>query len=176
MKEKNVIFYFGSLMFWVVIILTLVRCQSNPKLGQEKSVQEIKSASKISNSSIIRNPVSADTPEDTVNVAKIQFSEPAYTFGEVKEGEVVTHNFKFTNTGKVPLLINKASSTCGCTVPQWPKEPVQPGEGGTISVKFNTKGKFKQQRKPVTILANTYPSKTIVYLEGFVIPKAEVNQ
>lgn len=154
---------------------SLWSCQSQAKLGDEKSVQEIKDAAKISNSSIIRNPVSVAEPTDTVNVAKLVFSETSFNFGEVEEGKVVTHEYRFVNEGKVPLLIGNAKSTCGCTVPKWPKEPIEPGRGGTISVRFNTSGKTKQQRKPITITANTYPSKSVVYLEGFVKSKEEVN-
>jgi hypothetical protein len=98
----------------------------------------------IRNSDIIRNPVSAKEPIDTVNVAKIEFEETEHDFGVVGEGVIIEHVFKFTNTGKMPLIINSARSTCGCTVPEWPKDPIPPGEGGEISVRFNTKGKKKQ--------------------------------
>ncbi|MBR9921132.1 MAG: DUF1573 domain-containing protein [Bacteroidetes bacterium] len=134
-----------------------------------KQVEEVQTDGKIS--SIIRNPVSADGIKDTVNVAKISFEETAYDFGQVDEGEVVTKSFSFVNTGKIPLIISDARSTCGCTVPTWPQGAIPPGEGGTIEVKFNTQGKQNQQKKPVTITANTYPSETVVHINGFVRPK-----
>jgi hypothetical protein len=81
---------------------------------------------------------------------------------------VVEHTFAFTNTGKKPLLISNARSTCGCTVPDWPKEPIMPGKSGVIQVRFNTENKAKEQVKPVTITANTYPATNKVYLQGFV--------
>ena len=118
--------------------------------------------------SIIRNPVTADGPLDTVNVAKMVFSETEHDFGEVDAGAVIKHTFRFINEGTVPLIINQARSTCGCTVPSWPKEPIEPGEEGEIKVEFNTAGKKEVQKKPVTIFANTYPSETKVFVNGYV--------
>lgn len=133
-----------------------------------KKIEEVEATGKIS--SIIRNPESADGTVDTVNVAKLTFAETRFNFGEIDEGGVVKHTYKFTNTGKVPLIISDARSTCGCTVPEWPKEPIAPGENGEIFVKFDTKNKKNKQSKPVTITANTYPSQTQIHLDGFVNP------
>ena len=141
---------------------------SNTELKEEKSVQEIMAAPGISNSEIIRSPVSAQAPADTVNVAKMSFEEITFDFGSVREGTLVEHTFNFTNTGKKPLLISNARSTCGCTVPEWPREPIMPGKGGQINVRFNTENKSKDQVKPITITANTYPATNKVYLQGFV--------
>ncbi len=156
--------------YWIIIALAAghFSCQQQPASKSEKVIQEIESDDIAS---IIRNPVSADQPIDTVHVAKITFEQTSYDFGEVTEGEVVIHDFKFTNTGKVPLLITDARSTCGCTVPDWPKAQIAPGESSVISVQFNTTNKLQQQQKPITITANTYPSETKVYLNGYVHPK-----
>lgn len=121
------------------------------------------------NASIIRNPVTARQPIDSSQVAKMVFDSERYDFGEVKEGTLVEHTFTFTNAGKVPLIISDARSTCGCTVPEWPEEPVPPGEQGRIRVRFNTENKINQQSKPVTIRANTLPAQTRIYVQGFVV-------
>ena len=118
---------------------------------------------------IIRMPVSAKDPVDSTNVAKFKFEEETYNFGTTREGNSVEHDYKFTNVGKVPLVIKDARSSCGCTVPEWPKDPIPPGAEGVISVKFNTAGKTENQTKPITITANTYPSKTVLRIEGYVI-------
>jgi len=68
-------------------------------------------------------------------------------------------------------LITRAKSTCGCTVPEWPEEPIAPGEEGVISVRFDTKNKSGKQGKPITIIANTYPKDTYLQLLGTVTPK-----
>lgn len=153
----------------LAVLLLLSACSGqNGAPATEKSIQEIRSEGPIRNADIIRNPVSANDPIDTVNVAKITFDEKAYEFGEVAEGEVVEHTFSFTNTGKAPLIIQGARSTCGCTVPSWPEGPIAPGETGSLHVRFDTKNKKSRQVKPVTVTANTYPATTQVYLRGFV--------
>lgn len=123
------------------------------------------------NSDLIRNPATADLPTDTNQLARIRFEETEFDFGEVKEGDIVTHSFKFTNVGKVPLTIMNARSTCGCTVPEWPEEPIPPGGTGEIAAKFNTDMKKNQQKKVITVTANTYPNESQVTLKGLVNPK-----
>lgn len=151
-------------IFPALFVLALFSCQSGSDEG--KRVEEVPVGGTIS--SIIRNPATAGQPLDTVNVAKIVFEANEYNFGEVVEGEEVVHIFRFSNTGKVPLLITDARSTCGCTVPSYPTAAIPPGEGGEIKVVFNTLNKLQSQRKEVTITANTFPSQTKVALVGFV--------
>ena len=98
------------------------------------------------------------------------FTETEFDFGNIKEGDVVKHTFKFENTGKAPLVIENATAPCGCTVPSWPKEPVAPGATGEINVQFNSTGKVGQQNKVVTIVANTQPDITTVTIKGNVEP------
>lgn len=100
-------------------------------------------------------------PTTTVN-----FSEERFNFGTVAAGEKVQHNFKIKNTGKEPLIITNASSSCGCTVPEWPKEPISPGKSGEIKVIFDSNGKSGAQSKRVTIVSNTNPPESFLYLEG----------
>jgi hypothetical protein len=105
----------------------------------------------------------------------LKFKEPSFHFNPVREGEEVTHSFEFTNTGKSDLLISYASASCGCTVPEWPKEPIGPGESGVIKATFNTEGKQGKQNKKIVITANTKPELTEVNIEGEVLPKQETN-
>jgi hypothetical protein len=107
--------------------------------------------------------VSAST---TQNGAGISFEKNSYDFGEIKEGEKVTHEFKFTNNGTIPLIISNATASCGCTVPEYPKEPIAPGESGVIKVIFNSAGKSGMQHKVVTLTTNANPVTTEVYLTG----------
>ena len=158
-------FQLGMIASIYIIVLS---CQS-ADTSQERTLQEVKTNSNdISNAEIIRNPVTANQPIDTVNVAKMTFEQAKFKYGEVEEGSIVTHDFKFTNTGKAPLIISNAKSTCGCTVPQWPKEPIAVGETGVINVRFDTKGKKKYNTKPVFITANTHPAETRIFLIGSV--------
>ncbi|MBT8220674.1 MAG: DUF1573 domain-containing protein [Bacteroidia bacterium] len=128
----------------------------------ESSFQEVQPAS-------LDEIVTDITTTDTINVAKMKFVETTFDFGNIEEGQLVEHNYTFTNTGIAPLTITNARSTCGCTVPEWPKEPIAPGQSGSIEVVFNSRGKKAKQNKPITIIANTHPQQTVVYLRGNVI-------
>jgi hypothetical protein len=148
-------------------MLLWVACQND---SNSEGVQEIRNTDGP-NASIVRNPVSADGSIDTNALAQIKFEEPIHDFGTVNEGDIVEHRFKFTNTGKVALTILDAKSSCGCTVPEWPDDPIPPGSSGEIVAKFNTEMKPNKQKKNITVTANTYPNETKVTLTGMVTPK-----
>lgn len=115
----------------------------------------------------------AATPEaaaPTGPTTSITFAENSWDFGTIDEGDVVTHVFKFTNTGDEPLILDRCKGSCGCTVPQCPKEPIAPGAEGEIEVKFNSKGKKNKQTKTVTITANTMPELTRITISANVTP------
>ncbi|MGX5819898.1 DUF1573 domain-containing protein [Chitinophaga lutea] len=98
---------------------------------------------------------------DSSKGATMTFDKEIHNFGDVEEGEVVEHSFRFTNTGGKSLVIVNAQASCGCTVPQWPKEPIQPGESGYITVKFDSKGRPEGfTEKEIFIQANTEPPMT----------------
>src|ERR1700712_1305650 len=109
------------------------------------------------------------TVANAVNAPVLKFDKDAFDFGKIKTGGKVTHDFKFINTGKSPLIITDAVATCGCTKPEWPKTPIKPGESGMINVTFNSAGKSGLQDKQITITANTNPAQTRVHLVGEVL-------
>jgi hypothetical protein len=156
-----------SCLFFSFLIIAALSCKQEGSGG--KKVEQIPAGGPISE--IIRNPATANQPLDTVNVARISFEETEFNFGEVFEGDNVVHTFNFSNTGKVPLLISDARSSCGCTVPEWPKQAIAPGERSSMKVVFNTTDRPEAQRKEVVVTANTYPSKTKIALTGYVRPK-----
>ena len=106
---------------------------------------------------------------DTANAPVFKFEKEVYDFGEIKEGEKVTYDFKFKNIGNSPLIISSATATCGCTIPEYPKEPLSPGAEGFIRVVFNSAGKAGIQNKIVSITANTVPSLTELNILGNVM-------
>src|SRR5579862_1369440 len=81
----------------------------------------------------------------------MKFEKDTHDFGKIKAGGVVNYEFKFTNTGKSPLIITSAQASCGCTTPVWPKEPIKPGENGSIKVTFNSTGKKGLQDKQILV-------------------------
>jgi hypothetical protein len=93
---------------------------------------------------------------------KIEFEKEVHDYGTIKQYGNGTYEFKFTNTGNEPLMISNAKGSCGCTVPEWPREPIAPGESSVIKVKYDTKrvGPFG---KSVTLQSNAAnePTKTI---------------
>lgn len=109
------------------------------------------------------------TTENVESTTSIAYAEEMFDFGSITEGEKVTHVFNFTNTGDADLVIVSAKGSCGCTVPEWPKEPIAPGAEGKISVVFNSEGKKGMQNKRVSIVANTEPATTAITLKGEVI-------
>lgn len=118
----------------------------------------------------------ADEKKDASELGEMTFEEKTFDFGEITDGDKVEHVFTFTNTGQAPLVITKAKGSCGCTVPEWPKKPILPGEEGEIRVVYNSKGKGKvggkNESKTVTITANTSPTETRVFIKG-VVSKVE---
>ena len=106
---------------------------------------------------------------DTANSPVFKFEKEVYDFGEIKDGEKVTYDFKFKNIGNSPLIISSATATCGCTIPEYPKEPVAPGAEGLIRVVFNSAGKAGMQNKIISITANTVPSLTELNILGNVL-------
>lgn len=112
-----------------------------------------------------------ETDQNSNKEPAISFNNKIWDFGTITDGEVVEHTFRFTNTGTKDLVISSASASCGCTIPEWPKEPIAPGEKGEIKVEFNSNGKKDMVTKDITILANTNPVKTILQIKVFVEKK-----
>ncbi|MGB1241644.1 MAG: DUF1573 domain-containing protein [Chitinophagales bacterium] len=112
----------------------------------------------------VKKPKKPATP-----LAKFNFEEKEYNFGTIKVGTKVEHDFYFTNTGKVPMVITGANSTCGCTIPEVPSEPIPPGGQSKVKVTFDSTGKIGMQDKHVTITANTYPKNTVIHMKGLAL-------
>ena len=105
----------------------------------------------------------------------IKFSKDMHEFGDVEVNSENKYSFNFTNSGNEPLKISNAKGSCGCTVPNWPKEPILPGKSGKIDVVFRpSKGQVgSKQTKTVTVSANTSPENTILKITAFVNKAAE---
>jgi hypothetical protein len=103
--------------------------------------------------------------------AKIEFEKEVHDYGTIKNGADGTCTFDFKNTGNQPLIISNAKGSCGCTVPSWPKEPINPGQTATISVKYDTK-RTGAINKSVTITSNAVNEPTkVLRIKGNVLPK-----
>jgi hypothetical protein len=174
-------------IFLTIIVFSLAACQKDQNLERrvnalERRVaeleQQISSSPQASPAKLTSQPgVTSDTGPKSGTALKpvFHFEEPDYNFGTINEGEVVNHLYKFTNVGAAPLIITKATASCGCTVPSPPKDPILPGQSSEIRVQFDTKNKPNQQVKTITIEANTDPVITKLQLRGFVVPKNQSN-
>jgi len=101
-----------------------------------------------------------------LDTTTVQLIDSVFNFGKITEGEKVTFNFRFRNSGKKPLVITNTTASCGCTVPEKPEKPIMPGEEGFIKVVFNSKGKSGHQEKNITVMSNTNPEFPKLQLTG----------
>ena len=104
----------------------------------------------------------------------IEVAQDFFDFGEMHQKESVSTEFILKNTGDAPLLIRSAKGSCGCTVPEWPKEPVAVGDEAIIKVTFNSGNKKGKQNKTVTLVTNAIPSTKVLTIKGTVlVPETE---
>lgn len=105
--------------------------------------------------------------------AEITFEKTSHNFGQFSEEKpVVTCEFKFKNTGDGVLIIHQAIASCGCTVPQYTKEPIKPGETGTVKITYDGTGKFPGHfRKSITLRTNAEKEIIRLFVEGDMLPK-----
>ncbi len=114
--------------------------------------------------------VAAERDESAKQVPVMEFEKSEHDFGIIEQGTPQETIFTFTNTGNAPLVITNATSSCGCTVPNPPKEPIAPGEKGELVVKFNGSGQ-NQVTKTITVVANTTKGSELLRIKAFVNPK-----
>ncbi|MEE9364639.1 MAG: DUF1573 domain-containing protein [Cellulophaga sp.] len=142
------------LTFSAVAILGMVSCKEN-------------ASSKIKTANV---EVAAARDEASKTLPVMTFDKAEHDFGTINQGEAQETIFTFTNTGDAPLIITDAKSSCGCTIPSPPKDPISPGETGELLVKFNGAGQ-NQITKTITVTANTAKGSEIIRIKAFVTPK-----
>jgi hypothetical protein len=161
-----------NIAYGIALAVTLMAtsCDQNKTETAATDNEVVTTTAPVTETTIDNPNVATTTTEQTAvanpNAPVMSFAKTEYDFGKIKQGEVVSHTFEFTNTGKQPLIIESASASCGCTAPDWTKTPVAPGEKGTVKVEFNSTGKFGQQAPMVTIRANTEPNIVRVSMKG----------
>jgi len=106
-------------------------------------------------------------PAPNPNAAEIKFATDTYDYGKIAKGADGNCEFKFTNTGKEPLIISNAKGSCGCTVPNWPKDPIKPGESGVIKVHYDT-NRPGAISKTVTVTSNAKNTSAVLHIKGMV--------
>ncbi|MBD79477.1 MAG: hypothetical protein CL840_11210 [Crocinitomicaceae bacterium] len=152
-----------KLSLYLILAATFVACQNDD--------------SKTVDTNVVNNPQTASEDGGVTAMPVMKFEQELFDFGTITQGEKVNLTYKFTNTGNADLIISTAKGSCGCTVPDWPKEPIKPGESGEIKVIFNSDGRNGNQHKTVSINANTQPALNEVAFKGIVVaPEVETTE
>ncbi|HLU94115.1 MAG TPA: DUF1573 domain-containing protein [Membranihabitans sp.] len=144
--------------FPLLLLICLMACKND----------QAQSDSDGSISSIVNMPIGPDQIIDTSVAAHLKFEETLIDWDTIQTGKSFTHVFRYTNTGKRPAIISDVKTSCGCTATTYTTDPVQPGETGKIEVTFNSFGRLGYQKKSINVIGNTYPPRTLLYLQGFV--------
>jgi len=152
-------------LFTIVFIVTatIVLAACNAKTGN-------KDLPSVSNTDL----KSLDLPADKDAMPVLTFEKDVHDFGKINKGELVTYAFRFKNTGKSVLVISNVSTSCGCTVSSYPKQPVKPGETSTIDISFNSKEKHGLQSKTITVFSNTEPPTSTLTIKTLVVEPDDI--
>jgi hypothetical protein len=173
---------FRSLSVVALIVVLATGCKdrnSEKRIAElEGRIKELEGGKAADTKNVSATPHEAHA-EGTTNekpegpLPAIKFSETEFDFGTIKEGDVVEHTFSFVNTGEAPLIIQNAQPSCGCTAPDWTKEPIPVGGKGYVKARFDSNGKTQLQNKTITVSANTWPQQTVLRFKAMVTPKAQ---
>jgi len=149
MRSKIYCFSVLVICFLVISCKNEVTNKDNGSTNQNLQETQLQQMIEANQKNVAQTPVDDKYPIMT-------FSEKEFDFGEIKQGDKVEHTFNFKNTGKSNLIITSAQASCGCTVPEYPKNtPIKPGESGEMKVTFNSTGKSGITMKTITVSCNT---------------------
>lgn len=170
---------------WLLVVLTLVATSCKDKEA-EKKIAALEA--RISELEGKKGPQPVPTPGVQADPAaqqqetkpegplpEINFQSTEHDFGTITEGQKVSHTYTFKNTGQVPLIVQSAQPTCGCTVSDYTKDPIPVGGTGFVKAEFDSHGKTGVQNKTVTVTANTWPKTTVLRFTAMVTPASEAK-
>jgi hypothetical protein len=138
---------------WTVLLLAMASVASSCTSGANNS----------------QTTSGADSLLSADQLPVLTLDEESLEFGQVKEGEVVTRTYEFTNTGQTPLIIQAVQVSCGCTTPEYSKNPIAPGKKGNVKISFDSAGQVGKQHKIVTVTSNAEKRHTLLHLRGEVV-------
>ena len=153
---------YKSIGLVVLATLALASCKKEVEMNDESKKQEVVTEHAVDNTA-------TDNSQSLRPVASMAFSKTEHDFGTINGNDVVETIFSFTNTSDTDLLISNAQGSCGCTVPEYPKQPIAPGEKADIKVSFSPKGKNGMQNKTVTLTTNTESGKEILTVKANIV-------
>ena len=151
-----------NLSLAIIVFFLISSCNNNTTSDNDKHVT----------TDIVNNPITASGKYDKNSLPKIEFNKETHDFGVIIQGEKVSHTFKYKNIGGSDLIIREVKATCGCTVAKFSKDPLAPGQEGTIEVVFNSEHRTGMQHKIIFIWSNTQPDRNNVSITAeVVVPK-----
>jgi hypothetical protein len=170
----------SRLLMGLVLVAALVGCRDK---AAEKRIAELEA--RLNSLEGNKGAAPAATPADPAAATTttpvetkpegplpaLEFERVDYDFGTIKEGQKVNYTYKFKNNGAAPLIIQSVQPSCGCTAPDWSKEPIPVGGSGFVAVEFDSNGKPGMQNKMVTVTANTWPKQMKLNFKAMVTPK-----
>jgi hypothetical protein len=171
--------YASRLFMGLVIAAALVACRDK---AAEKRIAELEArlnsleGNKATTTPAATAPAdAAATPETKPEgpLPTLDFERTDYDFGTIREGQKVNFTYKFKNNGTAPLIVQNVQPSCGCTAPDWTKEPIPVGGTGFVKVEFDSSGKPGMQNKMVTVTSNTWPKQMKLNFKAMVTPKPD---
>jgi Protein of unknown function (DUF1573) len=169
------------IMMALALVAVLTSCRDK---AAEKRIAELESRlSQLegggkSTSGVTPAPIPTVEPADQKPegpMPVLVFENMEHDFGNIKEGQKVSYTYKFKNTGAAPLIIQNAQPSCGCTAPDWTREPIPVGGTGFVKAEFDSKGKPGVQNKTITVTSNTFPKTAQLKFKATVAPAAETS-
>ena len=166
MKIKN------AFLWMILLLLVATACKDK---DAEKKIAALEA--RVSQLEGKKTPIpvtpAAEAKKPDGPLPAMTFETVDHDFGTIKEGEVVEYTYVVKNTGQADLVIQSAQPSCGCTVPDWTKDPIPVGGEGYIKAKFDSKGRTNVQNKTITVTANTFPATTTLRFKAMVTPAAK---
>jgi hypothetical protein len=152
-----------SLLLLLSFSLFWTACEKTDESAEEGDGTEL----------VEENPENQENPNATPDMptTTVAFEEESHNFGKIKDGDKVQHVFKFKNTGTEKLVVKNVKPSCGCTTPDWTKDPIEPGGEGYINIEFDSSGKVGTQNKSVTVELNTAEKVKTLTFTGEVVSK-----
>ncbi len=153
--------YFLSIIYGFVVT-TMISCNSSEPAKTNSGQDQV-------SPDIVNNAATASGQENAKKLPVFSFEETSHFFGTINSGERMSYDFKFKNTGNADLIISQATGSCGCTIPEYSKDPIKPGDEGVIKVKYNSEGHGGMVSKTITLLANTIPNTKVLTISAEVL-------
>lgn len=158
------------------LAVLLFACDQSTSSVAEESASSIANTNvSIEAQSPTATTASTVTATPTESMPKFEFASMQHDFGNMKEGDIVKHTFKFKNVGDAPLIISNVQPQCGCTTTNYTKTPVPPNGEGEIELQFDSANKTGPQHKTATIMANIEGGQTQLVLTAIVASKPKVD-